>query len=283
MNTGVFIFNGANAMKWLAIQFSGGRQAAAALRVLATTSLLTLALGVAGTVHAAEPTKKVVKPAATKLVKKPAPKVTASRAAIKAKASQMAVGIMAAEAALSPEELAIAQRIHVGQVACELGVSINIKADARMPGYFDLESKRFKFRMFPVVSSTGAIRLQDARADAVWLQLANKSMLMSQKLGSRLADVCMNPAQMAVAAEMEKNPPTSLLEPEKAVAPAVPVRLPAAENTATATTAERSASATTAVDLTPASVAQPEKTQLPATPLATAPAGAPGSPQIAIQ
>jgi hypothetical protein len=47
----------------------------------------------------------------------------------------------------------------------------------------------------------------------MWLQLGNKSMLMSQKLGLRLADECMSPEQMTFAEQMKKNPPRSLLEP----------------------------------------------------------------------
>jgi hypothetical protein len=148
------------------------------------------------------------------LPKKAAKKApSASRVEAKSKATQMATGIQAAEAALTPAELAIAQQVEVGQMACELGVSVSVNADAKLPGYFDVQSKKLKFRMVPVVTSTGAIRLEDPRAGAVWLQLANKSMLMNQKLGARLADACMSPSQIAVAAAMEKNPPPSLLEP----------------------------------------------------------------------
>jgi hypothetical protein len=64
-----------------------------------------------------------------------------------------------------------------------------------------------------VESRTGAIRLEDPRAGAMWLQLGNKSMLMSQKMGRRLADECMNPAQAAVNEALKKNPMPSLLEP----------------------------------------------------------------------
>ncbi len=149
--------------------------------------------------------------------KKPVKHVTASRAELNTKANQMASGIRAAEAALTPTELAIAQRVEVGKVACELGVNVDVKADAKVPGYFDVQGKKFKYRMTPVVTGTGAIRLEDARAGAVWLQLANKSMLMNQKLGSRIADACMTSAQSAVALAMEKNPPLGLLEPAPTV------------------------------------------------------------------
>ena len=46
----------------------------------------------------------------------------------------------------------------------------------------------------------------------MWLQLGNKSMLMNQKQGLRLADECQAPQQVTVAEEMKKNPPKSLFE-----------------------------------------------------------------------
>jgi hypothetical protein len=63
-----------------------------------------------------------------------------------------------------------------------------------------------------VSTLTGAIRLEDAAAGVVWLQLANKSMLMSQKLGKRLADACASADQLIVAKELERNPAPSLLD-----------------------------------------------------------------------
>jgi hypothetical protein len=74
--------------------------------------------------------------------------------------------------------------------------------------------------MFPVLTTTGAIRLEDRKAGAVWLQLANKSMLMNQKLGTRIADECASPAQIAVAEAIKLNPPVSVLDAPKVVATA---------------------------------------------------------------
>lgn len=147
-------------------------------------------------------------------------KKSPSRAETKTTANQMAVGIMAAEAALTPAELAIAGRVYTGKLPCELGAFVTLAPDAKAPGYFDVQIKAVKFRMFPVETSTGAIRLEDKNAGAVWLQLANKSMLMNQKLGQRLADACMNPAQMAVAAALEKNPGRSVLDAPEVTATA---------------------------------------------------------------
>lgn len=112
----------------------------------------------------------------------------------------------------SPQELSIAERVHVGQLPCELGASIRLTADANTPGYFNLQGKGYKYRMRPVVTTSGAIRLEDEKAGAVWLQLANKSMLMDQKNGRRLADECAHPDQVAFANDMKVNPPPALIE-----------------------------------------------------------------------
>jgi hypothetical protein len=87
-------------------------------------------------------------------------------------------------------------------------------------GMFAVTTKGHRFRMHPVESRTGAIRLEDAKAGAMWLQLGNKSMLMSQKLGQRIADECMSPAQLTAAEALKKNPMPSLLEPLPDPAPA---------------------------------------------------------------
>ena len=124
----------------------------------------------------------------------------------------MASGLRAAEAALTPDELAIAERVYVGDIPCELGAQVKLAADAKAPGHFELTGKGFRYRMTPVVTTTGAIRLEDREGGAVWLQIANKSMLMDQKRGQRLADDCMSPDQVAVAEGLKKAPARSLLD-----------------------------------------------------------------------
>ena len=119
---------------------------------------------------------------------------------------------MAQEPELAPHEISIAERVHVGTLPCEMGASVRMTADANAPGYFTLQGKGYKYRMRPVATSTGAIRLEDEKAGAVWLQLANKSMLMDQKNGRRLADECAHPDQVAVANDMKVNPPPALID-----------------------------------------------------------------------
>jgi hypothetical protein len=145
-------------------------------------------------------------------VSKATVKPSASRVDAKSKATQMATGIQAADAALTPGEMAVAERVYQGKLPCDEGASVTLAPDNKTPGYFTVQLKNTKYRMFPVETTTGAIRLEDKKAGVVWLQLANKSMLMNQKLGQRLADGCMSPAQSAVEAALQKNPGVSVLD-----------------------------------------------------------------------
>ncbi len=124
---------------------------------------------------------------------------------------------------LSPEQLAIADKVQVGKFPCELGTTVTLAADAQSPGRFLLEAAHRHFVLIPAVSATGAVRLEDAVNGALWLQLGNKSMLMDQKEGKRLADDCMSPDQQKVAQAMAQNPTPGLLDaPKDALVPAGP-------------------------------------------------------------
>ena len=139
----------------------------------------------------------------------PAPKL--KRSAVKA-VEEVTPVKEEADVALSKADLEIAQEVYVGPIKCELGENVMITADALHPGFFEVQVKQARYRMHPVESRTGAIRLEDPRAGAMWLQLGNKSMLMNQKIGERLADECQSPQQVTAAEAMKKNPPKSLIE-----------------------------------------------------------------------
>jgi hypothetical protein len=198
------------------------------LATLACTLTAAVFMAVSGLATAQTTPAKTTKPAAAskkEAVAKKKPPVSANRTNLKTTAKNVAAGIEAAEAAMTPAELAIAERVHVGSMPCELGASVNLTPDDKAPGYFDMQGKNFKYRMFPVATTTGAIRLEDQKAGAVWLQLANKSMLMNQKLGIRLADECMSPTQVAMAEVLKRNPPPSVLDaPKPAVLPVEPLQ-----------------------------------------------------------
>ena len=115
-------------------------------------------------------------------------------------------------AALGDDLLAVSAQVHTGDMVCEAN-KVSIAPMSNAQGYFELRMGKHHYRMAPVASLTGAVRLEDAAHGAVWIQLANKSMLMNQKVGRRMADDCQSPAQMVVAEAMAKMPPINILEP----------------------------------------------------------------------
>ena len=130
----------------------------------------------------------------------------------KAKSAPVQPAPVVAPLPLGDEELLLSTRVSIGNIPCELGQSVNLRADADAPGYFHLQLKNQRFHLHPVVSATGALRLEDQARGAVWIQLANKSMLMDQKQGRRLADECMSPLQAAYAEHLKHNPAPNLLD-----------------------------------------------------------------------
>lgn len=136
----------------------------------------------------------------------------APKPASKASKKITPVSQLATAPELTPEQLALANRIALGKMPCELSAFVHVKPDPSGSGRFILETGKRKFHMVPVVSLTGALRLEDQTAGAVWIQLGNKSMLMDQKAGRRLADACVSADQAIVAKELERNPAPSLLD-----------------------------------------------------------------------
>jgi hypothetical protein len=161
---------------------------------------------------AAEPAKAPI--TAEKTPHKAASKATHKTVQKTAHKTKVATPVAPTVTEVVPDEhkLAVANEVHTGRMACELGVHVSVQADPQKPGEFVLHIQQHVYHMTPVVSSTGAVRLEDTKAGAMWLQLANKSMLMNTKLGQRMADECQSPAQMAVAEQMKLNPPPSLLD-----------------------------------------------------------------------
>lgn len=168
---------------------------------------LGLSLALHLSAFAAEPANKQhTAPKAKPQVAKPADKAPLYKRASAAPA------IQPSEVAPEQERVVVADQVHTGRMTCELGNFVTVTADPQNAGAFVVQLKQHKFHMVPVVSSTGAIRLEDAHAGAMWLQLANKSMLMNSKIGQRMADECQSPDQAAVAQAMKLAPPQSLLE-----------------------------------------------------------------------
>lgn len=95
---------------------------------------------------------------------------------------------------LSAEQIATAERVLTGPIACELSQSVTVKTGDK-PGYIKLTFKGRTYTLAPEATTSGAVRLEDKKAGVVWLQIANKSMLMNSKAGQRMVDGCVHDKQ----------------------------------------------------------------------------------------
>ncbi len=110
------------------------------------------------------------------------------------------------------EQLAAAAMAHYGDYACEFNEVVKVEIDRRNDGYIEVKHRRAVYVMKPVLSSTGALRLEDVRGRMLMLQIANKSMLMDTKAGQRVVDGCVHEKQREAATR----PPTQSLGIEAA-------------------------------------------------------------------
>lgn len=182
---------------------------------------------------AAEPTgiKAPAKPAGPSLKERKERRAkiakTTKRAVIVGGGAAAAAAIDAKLAPLpqaSAEQVAAAQRVLIGKYECEFKKSVLVDRNDANPGYVNLTEGRQVWVMKPVVSSTGTIRLEDTRGEALMLQIATKSMLMNVKTGQRMVDGCMHEVQRVAMEEMSRNPKPSVfnLDGNKAAASTAP-------------------------------------------------------------
>lgn len=130
------------------------------------------------------------------------PSTTKPKAQRAAKAAAVAAPI--AMTAASPEQVDAATRVYVGRSDCELGQHVQVVPDPDHPAYFRVTLATQTWVVKPVLSSTGALRLEDVRGQALMLQIADKSMLMNTALGYRIADNCVHPMHREAMANRQR-------------------------------------------------------------------------------
>lgn len=114
-------------------------------------------------------------------------------------------------------QLAAAERAYLGDYACEFKESVHIDKHPKVAGYVNVAWKKQVFTMKPVLSSTGALRLEDVTGRTLMIQIANKSMLLDTKIGQRLIDDCVHPEQIKL---MEAAKAAKINDPEAEAAAA---------------------------------------------------------------
>ena len=133
--------------------------------------------------------------AETPKAKKPAAKA-ASKSGAAAPARQAAPS---GPAPASAEQIEAAQSVYYGTYQCEFNQTLKISESIKHPSYVELQHSRTDYLMKPVLSSTGAIRLEDVSGQTLMIQIASKSMLLNVRTAQRIVDDCVSPSQRDVA------------------------------------------------------------------------------------
>jgi hypothetical protein len=100
----------------------------------------------------------------------------------------------------SSDQLDAANMAHLGDYDCEFDQKVTLEPHDKTPGYIQMKQKAQAWVMKPVLSSTGALRLEDVKGRMLMIQIANKSMVMDTQIGQRLVDGCVHEKQRAFMA-----------------------------------------------------------------------------------
>lgn len=95
-------------------------------------------------------------------------------------------------AAASPEQIAASERVFYGMHQCEFDQSVDVAVHPEWPAYVSVKFAKATYVMRPVLSSTGAVRLEDVQGETLMVQITAKSMLLNVKAGRRLVDECIS-------------------------------------------------------------------------------------------
>ncbi len=110
-----------------------------------------------------------------------------------------------------PEQVKAAEMVYYGKYDCEFNQTVEIEQSPKYSAYVTVRHGKGEWLMKPVLSSTGAIRLEDVRGETLMVQIASKSMLLNTVTSHRIVDDCISPKQReqieaAKAAKAASNP-----------------------------------------------------------------------------
>jgi len=150
-----------------------------------------------------------------------APAKPAAKSAAKSKAAPAPAAFTVPDA--QPEQVKAAELVFYGPYDCEFNQTVNITQSPKYSSYVDVKHGAKAWLMRPVLSSTGAIRLEDVHGETLMVQIASKSMLLNVKTAHRIVDDCVSPKQREMMAEAKA---------AKAAADAAPGKAPSEGATA---------------------------------------------------
>ena len=155
-----------------------------------------------------------------------------------------------------PEQIAAADRVYYGTYECEFNQEVHIERSPQQAAYIRLTSGKTTWLMKPVLSTTGAVRLEDVKGETLMVQISTKSMLLNVKTARRIVDDCISPRQRELIAEAkatkaaESGPATDKANGSTETAASAPEGPSAASEPATVTSPPPRAAASAASSAT---------------------------------
>ena len=122
-----------------------------------------------------------------------APAKPAAKAAAPAKAAPAKPEMIIPDA--YPEQVKAAELVYYGKYDCEFNQTVDIAQSPKYPAYVTVKHGKGEWLMKPVLSSTGAVRLEDVKGETLMVQIASKSMLLNTMTARRIVDDCVSPRQ----------------------------------------------------------------------------------------
>jgi predicted outer membrane lipoprotein len=144
-------------------------------------ALIACAFSLSTALAADAPPVKAAKPAAKAVKAAPAPVFTVPDA--------------------QPDQVKAAELVYYGLYDCEFQQTVTITQSAKHSAYVDVKHGKNDWLMKPVLSSTGAVRLEDVKGETLMVQISSKSMLLNVKTAHRIVDDCVSPKQRELMAE----------------------------------------------------------------------------------
>jgi hypothetical protein len=144
-------------------------------------ALIACAFSLSSALAADSPPVKAAKPAAKSVKAAPAPVFTVPDA--------------------QPDQVKAAELVYYGLYDCEFQQTVTITQSAKHSAYVDVKHGKNDWLMKPVLSSTGAVRLEDVKGETLMVQISSKSMLLNVKTAHRIVDDCISPKQRELIAE----------------------------------------------------------------------------------
>jgi hypothetical protein len=126
---------------------------------------------------------------------------SAKPAAKKAAAAAPAPVVTLSVPDATPDQVKAAELVYYGAYDCEFQQTVHISQSPKYSAYVDVKHGKKDWLMKPVLSGTGAVRLEDVRGETLMVQIASKSMLLNVKTAQRIVDDCISPKQRELIAE----------------------------------------------------------------------------------